>query len=183
MKKIFHALDVVIVIVILAIVITLVVLQQIQPFHLTLFIVGCLVGTLWELPLHFAGPKYSSDPIFTPITHFPLPAILQPLLHCIWDGAIFMIGVWLMEQFTPAPHFDQFQWNELLVLMAWGIGSAIVVECIGTMGGWVYTVRRWNPVLFRFNGQNITLLPIAIWGIAPIVFYVLALIIFQSAGF
>jgi hypothetical protein len=177
MKKVFHALDLIIGISIMILVVSLILLQRIDSFHLTLFIIGCLVGTLWELPLHFAGPRYSDNPIYTAITPFPLTPVLQPLLHCIWDGAIFMIGVWLVEQATPGPNFEQFQWGELLVLIAWGISSAIVVECAGTMGGWVYAVRRWNPVLFRFNGQNITLLPIAIWGLAPVVFYTLALIL------
>lgn len=160
--------------------IVLFVSQQISSFHLALFVVGCLVGALWEFPLHFAGPEYSSDPIFVSLTEFPLPPIMQPILHCVWDGALFMIGVWLIHNLTPNPYFAQFQLAEVGILLVWGLLSAIVIECVGTMGGWVYTVRSWNPVLFRFNEQNITLLPIAIWTMAPPIFYGLALVI---AGF
>ncbi len=177
LKTLFHTLDLVIGVFIIALITALIATQQISTTYLTLFIAGCLIGTLWEFPLHFAGPKYSSNPIYTSLSDFPLPAPLQPALHCIWDGAIFMIGFWLVQQITPTPHFDQFQWDELLVLVAWGLGSAILVECVGTMGGWVYNVRRWNPVLFKFNQQNITFLPIAIWGGAPVLFYGVALLI------
>ncbi len=180
MTKLFHALDLIIVIIIVIVVVALAAMQQISTFHLSLFLVGCLVGTLWEFPLHFGGPRYSRNPIFTSLSQFPLPAILQPALHCIWDGALFMVGVWLAEQVTPVPHFDQFRWQAVLALLVWGVGSAVVIECVGTMGGWVYSVRRWNPVLFRFNQQNITLLPIAIWTAAPLLFYALALVIFRG---
>ncbi len=41
--------------------------------------------------------------------------------------------------------------------------------------GWEYQVFPWNPLLFKFLGHNITLLPQLIWLAAPIAFYFIAL--------
>jgi hypothetical protein len=152
---------------------------RMSRFKLWLFIAGCVIGAFWEFPLHFAGPEYSDDPIYIQLTEFPLPPILQPALHCIWDGALFLISALLVERFTGPPHFTRFRWPELSVLLIWGLASALVIELIGSMGGWVYTVRWWNPALIEVNSGAITLLPLLIWTVAPIVFYVVALYLRQ----
>ena len=60
-------------------------------------------------------------------------------------------------------------------MVIWGISSALIIEVVGSMGGWIYTTRWWNPALFQVNAGSITLLPLMIWGISPIIFYGIAL--------
>ena len=50
--------------------------------------------------------------------------------------------------------------------------SELIVELISTTSsGWEYNVYCWNPLLFVFNGHNITLMPQLIWLAATVVYY------------
>ncbi|MCA9912946.1 MAG: hypothetical protein KC496_06340 [Anaerolineae bacterium] len=180
--SVFYSVDVLSSIGIVASILMLWLMGRLSTTLLRLFVVGCLIGTLWEFPLHFLGPEYSDNPIYIQLTEFPLLPILQPALHCLWDGAIFLVGIGLVWRPTPAPHFSRFRWDELAVLMLWGLGSAIVVELVGSMGGWIYVESWWNPALFWVNSGAITLLPLMIWLVAPMVFYGAVLWLNKSFG-
>lgn len=153
---------------------------KIDRFAVRLFGLGCALGAIWELALHFHGPAYTDRPVFLQLSEWPLPAILQPLLHAVWDGGIFLLGVWWVHLGCAHPCFVRFRPCELGVLLMWGVGSALAVEVSASAGGWVYVPSDWNPVLFLHAGRPITLLPIAIWTVAPIVFYALALRLARS---
>ncbi len=157
-----------------------------SPFVWYMFWTGVLIGLTWELSFHFMGPEYSSDPLFTVSDPYPLLPILQPLLHSLWDGGLFMIGTLIVHIFCKSPRLHKFRWQELGVLLAWGLCSSLVIEIMAAIGGlWEYVPRWWNPVLFIINGNKVTLLPHLVWSVAPIVFYFCALkinIYFDSRG-
>ncbi|MGF1507144.1 MAG: hypothetical protein GYB64_09865 [Chloroflexi bacterium] len=143
-------------------------------FTFSLFVLGCALGSVWEFGLH-AAQALSAEPIFRHLTEWPLPTLLQPLLHSFWDGGLFLIGVGLVVWLLPAPHFEHFRPAELLVLLGWGVGSALLIEVIASAGAWEYIPRPWNPALFTVNGVTITALPLMIWFVASILFYIGAL--------
>ncbi|MFX0097984.1 MAG: hypothetical protein ACFFCS_00265 [Candidatus Hodarchaeota archaeon] len=160
---------------ILALVVIFFLIKRINKFTWVLFWIGCFLGLFWELPI-----SISSDTGIYPATHF----IVQPpvhysviiITHTLWDGGLFLVGVWLVRRICKKPHFTKFSGKELAILVIWGQLSELGVELISTFsGGWEYIPYWWNPVLFLFNGQNITLLPQLIWLAAPIVFYFIAI--------
>ncbi len=141
----------------------------------SLFWVGALLGAVWEFGFFLVGPEFSSTPAFTRTTPWPLPAFMQPLLHTMWDGALFMMGVWLVRKLLAPPHFTGFRPSELLVLLLWGQLQELGVELMAVYGNlWTYEPTWWNPVLFRAGGGHFTLMPQLVWFVAPIVFYFIA---------
>lgn len=133
---------------------------------------GILLGLTWELPFHFLGPAYQADPLFVLVRPWPLLPILQPLLHTLWDGGVLVAGAVLVGLVCPAPTFARFRWGELLVLEVWGVGSALLVESLASRGEWAYIPRWWNPALFAVGGPPVTLLPVAVWAVAPLLLYI-----------
>ncbi len=106
----------------------------------------------------------------------PFPLIFLSLLHTLWDGALFLVGVGLVYLICKPPHLTKFRWSELSVLLIWGVSSELAVELTATYSSlWEYQRKWWNPVLFKFNNQNITLIPQLVWLVAPIIFYLMAL--------
>jgi hypothetical protein len=119
---------------------------------------------------------YSDDPTYISLTNFPLPPILQPVLHSLWDGGLFLAGLALVWLLCPPPHLQCFSWKELFVLLVWGQVQELAVELAATSAGaWTFTPRWWNPILFESGEGVITLAPQLIWFVAPIVFYLVAL--------
>ncbi|MBW1984781.1 MAG: hypothetical protein JRI53_08675 [Deltaproteobacteria bacterium] len=149
------------------------------PRHIGyMFWAGVMIGLTWELGFYFTGPEFSNDPVFTHLSPWPLHPILQPLLHTLWDGGLFMIGVSLVYRFCKPPHFIRFRWQELGIMLLWGQIQELAVELIATSGNlWTYEPKWWNPVLFKFGNGVITLIPQAVWFAAPIVFYLASIII------
>jgi hypothetical protein len=148
-----------------------------------LYWAGVLIGMTWEIGFYFLGPQYSDNPAYLILTHWPLHPILLPLLHTLWDGGLFLAGVGLIHLLLSPPHLVEFRWQELGVLIAWGQVSELLVELIATgTKSWVYTPQWWNPVLFRFMGEDITMVPQLIWLVAPILFYAVALPIQRRVG-
>jgi len=139
-----------------------------------LFWLGCRLGALWEFPLYFIGPEFSDTPPYRLLVAFPVHPILQPISHSFWDGALFMIGIYLIRQMLPNNPFLPFNWKALGVYVLWGIGSALTLEIIGSMGIWEYIPNQWNVVLFQVKGKNITSLAPLTWTIAPIIHYSIA---------
>ncbi|MEM6380102.1 MAG: hypothetical protein AAF705_18050 [Bacteroidota bacterium] len=151
--------------------------KKLSLFHLQLFGLGILLGALWEWPLYWIGPEFSTSPPYRLLHPFPLHPITQPVSHMIWDGGLFMGGIFFVESVLPRPHFQSFSWVELGVYVIWGIGSALLFEILGAMGIWEYIPSNWNPELFQINGKSITALAPATWLIAPIFHYILAIIL------
>jgi len=145
-----------------------------RPLYL-LFWVGVGLGLCWELPLFLAGPEFSENPPYRLLSPFPIHPHLQWIGHSLWDGGLFMAGLGLVFGLRPAPHLRKFDFRELAVLILWGIGSAIVLEIIGSLGIWEYIPSWWNPELFQVNGRSITALAPLTWMIAPIPFYLIGL--------
>ena len=137
---------------------------------------GCIVGALWEYPLHFAGPLYLDDPVYAQNVAFPVHPMLQPLVHSLWDGLIFLVGRWLLLLLRMRAALLEFTWPALGVLVAWGQGQSWLVELSASGGsGWHYVPRWWNPALISAGGTPVTLLPHLIWLVAPWVHYRLVL--------
>jgi hypothetical protein len=150
--------------------------RRIGHFNWLLYWAGCAVGALWEIPFYFIGPDFSTDPLYLLSAPIPYPLFLLHLLHCFWDGGLFMTGVLLVNLLLKAPHFVRFSWKELLIMLAWGGLQELAVE-LASVGssGWAFVPRWWNPVMFRFQGGDVTLIPQLIWVAAPVVFYLVAL--------
>ena len=69
-----------------------------------------------------------------------------------------------------------FRLSELGVMVIWGIIQETAVELISIGGGmWEYVERWYNPSLFKVGDSDFTLLPVLIWVVAPVVFYLIAL--------
>ena len=151
--------------------------NYIDNFTWYLYWIGFAIGLCWEIPLSIAD-DYSPYP---PVTYlasapFPLPfsTIAIMITTSLWDGGLFLLGLIFVKILCPEPHYNRFKGKELGVLIVYGQASELMVELISTTsGGWEYNVYWWNPLLFIFNGHNITLLPQLIWLIAPIIYYFL----------
>jgi hypothetical protein len=153
--------------------------KRIAKYSWLLFWVGFILGLLWEVPLIIAN-EISPFPPARYIIPTPLPSpyssIVIIITHSLWDGGLFLLGVWFIQLICKKPILEKFKVSELLVLIIYGQISTLIVELLSTSSnGWEYNVYLWNPLLFIFNGHNITLLPQLIWLAAPIVFYFIAL--------
>ena len=56
------------------------------------FMIGCLIGSTWEFTFHFLGDEFAYA-----VKQWPLGLSGWPkkLSHSIWDGGLFMFGIWL----------------------------------------------------------------------------------------
>lgn len=141
-----------------------------------MFLAGSCIGATWEIGFYFLGPRFSSAPLYVFRTDPPFPPIILHILHCFWDGALFMVGVALVHRLLKPPHFAAFRWSELGVLLGWGVAQEAVVELVSLGGSlWAYQARWYNPSLFEVKGEPFTLLPLVVWVVAPLAFYLLAL--------
>lgn len=114
----------------------------------------------------------------------PVHYLVLMVSHTLWDGGLFLIGVWLVQRLCRAPAFQKFSWREQAVLLIYGQVSELLVELSSTMNdGWVFiTGYWWNPTIFWFNGHPITLMPQLVWLAAPVVFYLAALTLNASSN-
>ena len=178
MGKAFFVVDIVIALAVLGFFTYMHFSRRFSPAVWYMFWLGVLLGATWEIGFYFLGPKFSSAPIYIFNTEPPYPSIILHVMHCFWDGGLFMIGVAFVYRFLKPPHLVRFRWPELGVMLLWGVLQETVVELLSIGGGmWVYQPRWYNPSLFELNHSYFTLLPILIWVIAPIIFYLLALAI------
>ncbi len=153
--------------------------KKIDKFIWYLFWIGFFLGLCWELPLSIANEISSLPPArFIIPTPFPPPisTILIIITHSFWDGGLFLLGVWFIQLLCKKPIFERFKVSEFAILIIYGQVSELIVELTSTLSNaWEYIVYWWNPLLFTFNGHNITLLPQLIWLAAPLVFYFIAI--------
>ena len=150
--------------------------HRIGRFSWLMFWIGCGIGALWEIPFFFIGPSHLSEPLYVLKTPIPYPLFLLHVVHCFWDGGLFMVGALLVTKLCRGPHFARFRIQELAVLLVWGGLQELAVELASTgSSGWVFVPHWWNPSMFEFRGSDITLVPQLVWVVAPIVFYLIAL--------
>jgi len=141
-----------------------------------LFWIGFALGLTWEAPMQLLNAQGPGLAVHSYTREPPVHFVVIILMHSSWDGGLFLVGAWLTRAVCKAPAFERFSPKELLVLILWGQISELWVELTSISGqAWAYIPRPWNPALFKFSGQNITLLPQLIWLAAPVVFYIIAL--------
>ncbi len=141
-----------------------------------LFWLGAAVGLTWEVPI-FVLSTYTSVPIVSWPTALPLSPMILMVSHTLWDGGLFIVGVWLVRLLRRAEPLRSFRPSELVILILWGQLSELCVELSATLNNaWAFVpTYSFNPVLFPFRGHAITLLPQLIWLAAPIAYYLIAL--------
>lgn len=141
-----------------------------------LFWLGALIGLTWEIPI-FMLSAHAILPIVTWIRPFPTNYAIFMISHTLWDGAIFVVGVWLVAWLCKGPILARFAWAELVVLLIWGQVSAFLVEFSSISNdGWMYVQGYWwNPTVLWIDGRPINLLIQIVWLAAPILFYLIAL--------
>ncbi len=140
-----------------------------------LFWFGAFLGLFWEVPV-FVLSKHGPYPLITWVRDLPLHYSIFLLAHTLWDGALFVVGLWLVARLCRPPTLARFRWAELAVLVAWGQISSFAVEVSSVLNdAWVYTAGYWwNPTLLTLHGHPLTLWPQIPWLVAPVVFYVVA---------
>lgn len=153
--------------------------NKIDKYIWHLFWIGFLLGLCWELPLSIAN-QVSNFPPARFITPTPSPSPVSTIIiiitHSLWDGGLFLLGVWFVNLLCKKSILEKFKACELIILIIYGQVSELIVELTSSFSNaWEYIEYWWNPTLFMFNGHNITLMPQLIWLAAPIAFYFIAL--------
>jgi len=147
---------------------------RIEKFVWHFFWIGVLVGTTWEIPIFVLSGESTSIPIITWTRPLIAHYLVFMVSHSLWDGLIFVIGFWLVYRICRKPFFQHFRWSEILVFLIWGQASELLVELSSTLNdGWAFIHYWWNPVIFQFNGHNITWLMQIVWASASIGYYIL----------
>ncbi len=150
---------------------------RVDRFAWRLFWLGCVLGLTWEIPMFVLSGEDTGVPLLVWIRPLPVRYGILMVSHTLWDGGLFLVGVWWVRRLCRAPCFAVFRWQELAVLLVYGQVSELLVELSSTLNdGWVFvTGYWWNPTLFQFNGHPITAMPQLVWLAAPVVFYLIAL--------
>jgi len=149
---------------------------RVRSLDWRLFWVGALIGMVWEVPI-FVLTRHTSIPITAAIREFPFHYVVFMISHTLWDGAIFLAGVWLLRLFCAPPLLARFRWPELVVLLAWGQVSALLVELSAVLSrSWTFVGDYWwNPTLIEVGGYQITLMMQLLWLVAYLIFYPIAI--------
>ena len=143
--------------------------------EILLLIWGVLLGSAFEVFIGLQGSEFLSVKLDWPLPHFTLL-----MCHSVWDGGLFMAGVFLAHFILRKPIRQiatSFDWRELSIMVAWGAVSAFVVELIGNGNIWEYHPQDWNPVWIRVGEQGYTAFIQIVWLVVPLVFYLGALAI------
>ncbi len=149
---------------------------RIEKFTWHCFWLGALVGLTWEIPIFVLSGESTSVPLVAWARPLPAHYLVFMISHTLWDGLLFVIGVWLVNGICRKPVFQSFRWQELAVLLVWGQVSELLVEVSSTLNdGWAFVVYGWNPLIFLCNGHNIAWLMQWIWAAAAVVYYLLLL--------
>ena len=157
-------------------------LKKIERYTVALFWIGAVLGLTWEVPIFLLSVPRAAHPVITYIQPQPVHYLFFLVAHTLWDGGLFLVGVWLVKKLCRPPHFARFRLCELGILLVYGQVSELIVELTSiTNRGWAYVAGYWyNPVLFPVGGYRITLLPQLIWLASPVVFYFAALAMKRS---
>jgi len=145
-----------------------------------LFWLGAALGLSWEIPV-FLLSAFSTKPIIVWLRPLPCHFSVFLISHTLWDGMIFLVGLRLAGLFVNNP-LGRFRWIELLVLIAWGQMTALLVEISSVLNdAWVYREGyRWNPTWLHFEAGPITALMQIVWFVAPFGYYLIALKYFSA---
>ncbi len=149
-----------------------------------LFWLGVVVGLTWEVPL-FLSAAYGSTPVLELLGAAPAHELVFLVSHALWDGGLFLAGVWLVQIVAGRASgagsiwqsaLRELRWRDFAVLVLYGQASELLVEVIGIAGGmWSYVLPHPANVGFaELLGHPLTLLPQGIWLVAPMVYYVAA---------
>ncbi len=142
-----------------------------------LFWAGAAIGLTWEIPIFVLSAEGSEWATIQWLQPLPLHYSIFLLSHTLWDGALFLVGVWLAQRVCERSWWTRFNTKALLIMLAWGQLSELLVEVSSTSNdGWAFiTGYAWNPTLFECNHHPITLFPQLIWLVAPVLYYVVLL--------
>ena len=157
--------------------------SRISSEYYTLFWIGCLIGSTWEFTFLFLGPEFLHSVKEWP---YGLGGWPRKLSHSIWDGGLFMVGIYFCERFLADPLFRSFNNKELGIMLSWGISQELLVEYLFNGRVWIYEPLPWNPIIIPVLpgsaplSPGYTLIPQAVWIIAPILFYFTCLRIMQT---
>ena len=157
--------------------------NRISSEYYTLFWIGCLIGATWEFTFLLLGDEFLHSVKVWP---YGLSGWPRKLSHSIWDGGIFMVGVYFCEKYLKDPLFKSFNKNELFIMLSWGISQELLVEYLFNGRVWIYEPLPWNPIIIpplpgsALLSPGYTLVPQAIWVVAPIIFYSICLIIMKE---
>ena len=97
-----------------------------------------------------------------------------------------MLGIYFCQKYLKGPLFQSFNKNELLIMLSLGIFQELLVEYLFNGRVWIYEPLPWNPIIIpplpgsAYLSPGYTLIPQAVWVIAPIVFYFLCLKIMKE---
>ncbi len=138
------------------------------------FWIGCIIGATWEFTFMFLGDgfAYAVNPWPFGLSGWP-----KKLAHSVRDGGLFMTGVLLCRTILGRnSRFLIWNWYEFGIMELWGISQELLVEYLFNGRVWVYVPLSWNPVIISplpgsATTVGYTLIPQAVWVIAPIVFY------------
>ncbi len=147
--------------------------NDLSPYYYKLFWIGCLIGATWEFTFLFLGPEFLHS--FKEWS-FGLDGWPRKVSHSIWDGGIFMLGILFCLKILKGPHFTKFRTKEFGIMLSWGIFQELLVEYLFNGRVWVYEPLPWNPIIIppllgSATDVGYTLIPQAVWAIAPIIFY------------
>lgn len=152
--------------------------NRISSEYYTLFWIGCLIGSTWEFTFLFLGPEFLHSVKDWP---YGLGGWPRKLSHSIWDGGLFMLGIYFCERFLPDPLFRSFNKKELGIMLSWGIFQELLVEYLFNGRVWIYEPLPWNPIIIPVLpgsaplSPGYTLIPQTVWVIAPLLFYLICL--------
>jgi hypothetical protein len=141
------------------------------------YLVGCALGATWEVTFTVLGPQFAADPMWVALRPWPLWWPTEPLVHSLWDGALFLAGAGLVRLVRGAPAFRRWRAADLALLVLWGLGTSAVVEFAANGSLWYYLPRPANPRLFAVAGREYTLWPLLTWALATPVFHLALLVL------
>ena len=142
--------------------------------YLYAFWFGTFIGSTWEFTFLFLGPEFLHGAVEWP---WGLDGWPRKVSHSIWDGAIFMFGVYLCHQWLDDELFEKFNSKELAIMWSWGLFQELLVEYLFNGRVWIYEPLPWNPVIIPTipgsapMSPGYTLIPQMVWVIAPFIFY------------
>ena len=157
--------------------------NRISSEYYRLFWIGCLIGSTWEFTFLFLGPEFLHSVKEWP---YGLGGWPRKLSHSIWDGGLFMVGIYFCKRYLPSPLFRSFNKKELGIMLSRGIFQELLVEYLFNGRVWIYEPLPWNPIIIPVLpgsaplSPGYTLIPQAVWIIAPILFYLICLRIMQT---
>jgi hypothetical protein len=151
--------------------------RKLSLYYYKLFWIGSLIGATWEFTFLLLGPEFLHSAVEWP---FGLDGWPRKISHSIWDGGLFMVGVWLCLRWVKGRHFTKFNWQELSIMVVWGLGQELLVEYLFNGRVWIYEPLPWNPIIIppipgSSTDVGYTLIPQAVWVVAPIVFYLICI--------